>query len=532
MKLLITGAAVVTVDENRPRAEAVGIENGVIVAVGAEVECRVALGENAATLDLQGGALLPGFIDAHLHPSPLMFYDMNANVHDVTTLAELQEHLRDQAAHAPEPAWIVGLDFDEQNLAERRLPTRHDLDAATDRPVMIFKHDGHTVIGNTAAIAAAGVTAATPDPPGGSIDREPSGFPAGAFRENAAPLLKDAAPFPSMDDLAAASEVTFGRLAAHGITSLGAVMQTDDYGPAGAAGASEMMALSALLHDRPKQSLYGLLFANDAAPILAARQTPLHQAERGGHFIGALKIIVDGTLGSCTAWVSEPFADHQDKTGFLLHEEAEIFRRMAAAHEAGLQIAAHAIGDRAIGLCLDNYDRLQGGRPGPHRHRIEHASVLNAELIDKMARLGVCVVAQPLFIDAEKHWLERRLGPERARWVYPLRALVDAGVTVAGSSDAPVESTHVMAAIQAAVTRSGFQTHQCLTVDEAIRLFTANAAYLQHEEDIKGTITPGKRADLVALSADPTRVPPETIGEIRVRRTWRGGEPTFVAEGE
>jgi predicted amidohydrolase YtcJ len=213
-------------------------------------------------------------------------------------------------------------------------------------------------------------------------------------------------------------------------------------------------------------------------------------------------------------------------------DDGAIYARMREAHAAGLQICVHAIGDAAIDRCVGLYERLLAQAPrADHRHRIEHASIVPPDLVPRIAALGLGISAQPLFIHSEKDWLHRRVGAERARHVYPLRSLLDAGVLVAGASDAPVESVDVLHAIQCCVTREGFETQQALTPPEALALYTANAARLQFEEDEKGTLAPGKRADLAVLSANPLAVPPDRIASLRVLRTVSGGRTTYDAEG-
>jgi predicted amidohydrolase YtcJ len=188
----------------------------------------------------------------------------------------------------------------------------------------------------------------------------------------------------------------------------------------------------------------------------------------------------------------------------------------------------HAIGDAAVERCVSLFERLLAEQPRrDHRHRIEHASLVPPDLVPRLARLGLCVSTQPLFIHSEKTWLHRRLGAERARDTYPLRSLIDAGIVVGGASDAPVESLNVLHAIQCCVTREGFETQQALTPLEALHLFTRDAAYLQFEEDEKGTLAPGKRADLVILSANPLTVAPQDIAAIRVLRTVSGGRVVY-----
>ncbi|UCD83915.1 MAG: amidohydrolase, partial [Deltaproteobacteria bacterium] len=464
---LYFGGEIYTVDDNSPRAEAVAVRDGTIVAVGSEADCRRVLGKVYQPIDLKGRALLPGFIDTHLHPVLMIFFSMNIDLRGIGSIKDLQDRIGDKARSDTSNGWIVGLKFNEQGLNEPRLPTRYDLDAACpDRPVIVIKHDGHMIIANTRAIEASGVSTSTGDPEGGVIEREPGGYPAGAFIENATRLLLSAMPPPEMKALVSGAKQTFGKLTAQGITSVGTVLQTEGEGPAGSSGAFDVLVMQMLLEHIPI-NLYGLLIANDLSKVEEARKTFLHQPEVGKRWIGGVKLFSDGTFGSATAYMSEPFSDQPDKTGFLVHSEEEIYRRMVAAHRADLQIAIHAIGDRANRICIDLYERLLSEYPLNHRHRLEHASLLNADIVEDIARLGLIVSAQPQFIHSEKDWLPRRLGPERTKWTYPFRSLIDAGVRVVGASDAPVESTDVLHSIQCCVTREGFEPEQAITAAEA-----------------------------------------------------------------
>jgi hypothetical protein len=314
------------------------------------------------------------------------------------------------------------------------------------------------------------------------------------------------------------------------VTSAGIILQTDQEGPAGAAGALEVAGMQILLPETPV-STYALLISADAEKILAARETPLHDPEAGRR-VGGIKIFADGTLGSCTALMDAPFSDQPERQGFMTQDEDTIYGRMLEAHQHGLQIAIHAIGDEANRRCLGLYERLLTAHPrADHRHRIEHASVLDDDSIARMARLGVVVSTQPLFIHSEKTWLHKRLGPERARQTYPLRSLLKAGVRVAGASDGPVESTDVLHALQCCVTREGFQVEQGISAAQALRLFTIDAAYAQFEEAEKGSIRPGKRADFAVLSANPVSVPAESIRDIRVEQTIVAGRAVYTRGG-
>jgi predicted amidohydrolase YtcJ len=523
------GGDIYTVDDLCPRAEAVAVREGKIIAVGSKANCLSGVSKSYEPVDLHGCALLPGFIDTHLHPALLIFYNININLNNITSIKDLQHCLRQADLRISKDRWIYGMQFDEQKLKDPKLPTRHDLDTACpDRPVLISNFDSHIKIANTKAIQLSGVTASTPDPEGGVIDREPDGYPAGPFREHAARIPLAAMPLPGKDVWEADAPERFGNLAACGITSFGGALQTDEYGPAGVQGAYEIPIMQMLLKYLP-MNLYSLLFARKVEQITAVFDTPLHKKELGaGHRIGALKMIVDGTLGSCTAYMREPYSDHSDKSGFMLFKDEEIYNRMSEAHNVGLQIEIHAIGDAANRKVINLYDRLLKEYPRlNHRHRIQHASILYPDMIADIARLGLVVSTQPMNIRAKKTWVYNRIGKERAQWMSPFRSLLDAGVRLAGASDAPIYSTNVMASIECCVTRDGFEPQQALNVAEAIRMYTIDAAYAQFEESVKGSLSVGKRADMVILSHNPTSLPSEEIHNISVEQTIVGGKSVY-----
>ena len=526
---LYSGGGIVTMDPARSHAEALAVRAGTIVAVGTVEECRSALGSDYECIDLSGGALLPGFIDTHLHPTVMVFYEMNADLGVIGSMEELRTVLHAASLKGSPESWLVGLNFDEQKLTPPSLPSRHDLDVAcSTRPLIILRHDAHLIIANTRAIEAMGITAATPDPPAGVIDREENGYPTGVFREIMVQQVLSAMPMPDMDIYEKSGRDTFTKLAACGITSAGIVLQTGAEGPAGSAGTYDVLAMQLLLPNVPV-NLYGLMITDDPAQVEAARQTGLHKTGLGGNRIGGVKFYSDGAFGSCTAFMQEPYSDHPETRGLLMHSPDELYRRMLAAHLSGLQICVHAIGDEANRLCAELFSRLLTEHPLPsHRHRIEHASILDEETIARIARLGLVVSTQPLFIHSEKHWLHKRLGPERAKRTYPFRAMLDAGIHLAGASDAPIESTDVLHAIHCCITREGFEPQQGITVMEALRMFTIDAAYAQFEESVKGSLTPGKRDDMVVLSSNPLTTPTNEIRSIRVENTIVGGVTIYT----
>jgi predicted amidohydrolase YtcJ len=533
---LFRGGEVVTLDDAQPSAAAVATAAARILAVGTEPDCRRALAsaghERFEEVDLGGGVLLPGFIDTHLHPIPIVVFELNPDLGTARDIDEVVARLRASEAACGPDEWVLGLQLDDEALPEKRLPSRHDLDrVSATRPVVVLERDGHCSIGNSAALAAAGITRDTPDPAGGRIDREPDGMPAGPCREAAGQILLGGVPMPPIDRVREAGRRAFRRIVSHGITSVGAVIQSDDEGPAGGAGAIELLAMQLLLDETPFCT-YAIVIGRTAEAAEAARTTTLHEPEAGRR-VGGFKIFADGTFGGHTACMHQPFADSPEDAGFLVHDEEVIYERMCDAHRRGLQVCVHAIGDRAVTRCIDLYEKLLAEHPRRDaRHRIEHASLVTPGEARRLARLGIAVSTQPLFIHSEKAWLHERLGAARARHTYPLRDLLDAGVRMGGASDAPIESTSVLHAIECCVTREGFEPGQAIDAAEALRLFTSDAAWLQFEEHEKGTISPGKRADLVILDASPLAVPAERIREIQVQRTIVGGRDVYRRDAE
>jgi predicted amidohydrolase YtcJ len=335
-------------------------------------------------------------------------------------------------------------------------------------------------------------------------------------------------PAPGIEELQEAAGRVFGRLSAAGITSIGAIVQTDAEGPAGSAGALERYGLELLLGDLPQATHTILCGQLDA--VLDARDGPLHDPAAGRR-VGGWKVFLDGTFGARTACLHQPYADAPDQQGMLTNDPAGVLARMEAAHLAGLQICVHAIGDAANSRALELFAELLARHPVATApgHRIEHASVLAPGDVERFAELGVMAAVQPLFLRSEHSWVGERLGADRTERVYPFRSLVAAGVVVAGSSDAPIEEPDPLAGVHAAVARFGVAPAEALTVEQALRLYTADAARAQRRDAETGAITVGKRADLVVLSADPRRVPVDQLAAVGVERTVVAGRTVHDA---
>jgi hypothetical protein len=501
---LITGAVILAPDSLPPDHDSVGIVDGRIVAVGARHHVAAALPPDRTEVDVGGRVLAPGFVDTHLHPLPMCFFEHHLDVADCTGLDELFDALatRARGTEAGDGDWVVGLRLDDEGLAERRLPTRTELDAVGGgRPVVILRRDGHHAVGSTAALDAAGIDPATPDPSGGVIHHAADGSLTGLCGEAAAAHLLAAVPIPSWDELSSALDRLVVRLAACGITGISAICQTNDVGPSGASGELEATAWS-LLVDQLPFDVQTILVATSAADVAAQRQGPLHAPDRRRR-LDAVKLFLDGTIGGRTACMHAPYADGPG-SGMLTLAPESAYAQMVDAHSAGLQICIHAIGDRATATAAGLYERLLREHPaGDHRHRVEHASVLDDRTVALLADLGVAAVVQPISLASERRWLAKRLGHDRIGSVYPYRRMIDAGMRVAGSSDAPIESPEVLAAMSCAVDRLGVGSDQAITPAEALALYTTSAAWVRRVEGDTGAVAPGARADLVVLSGDP-----------------------------
>ena len=522
---LLTAARVLTPAVQPTDLDSVGIVDGTVVAVGRRDEVVAALPAGHREVALGGRTVAPGFVDAHLHPLPMCFFEHHLDLANASSLVDVLDLLADRARATDDGDWVLGMRLDDERLAERRLPTRVDLDRVGDgRPVVVLRRDGHHAVGSSSALAAAGIDENTPDPPGGTIHRDAGGL-TGLCGETASSLLLSAVPVPPWAALEGALSRVVARLAGDGVTAISAICQTGDIGPSGAAGALEAVAWSAFVEQVPFD-VQTVLVAATPAEVEALRATALHRPDERCR-LDAVKLFLDGTLGGRTACMHQPFADHGG-AGMLTLEPEPAYCAMEAAHLAGLQICVHAIGDRANRVAVDLFDRLLAEHPTvDHRHRVEHASVLDEPTVERLAARDITAVVQPISIESERTWLAKRLGPERLERVYPYRSLLDAGVTVAGSSDAPIESTGVLAAMRAATDRLGVAPSQAVSPTEALAMYTTGGAIARRSEGVTGAIAAGRPADLVVLSDDPL----SSLATCEVHATMAAGRVTFDPSG-
>ena len=527
--LVFLNGTVITIDDARPSAEAVAVVGNRIARVGTRDELRAEIGPGTRVVDLAGRALLPGFNDNHTHPISygLALSRIDARPAAVPTLAGLQAAFRAAAAEQPAAAdgWLLARGYDDSRLDVRRHPTRHELDAATGgRPALLTRTCGHLAVANSAALARAGVTRDTPDPEGGQIDRDEHGEPTGLLRETAMSLVQRQIPRPTRAEMRAALRAAGGRFLANGITSVGeAAIRTSDelatYQELAAAGELPVRVFTMMLIDDTLDSLVRLGMRTGWGDTWLR--------------IGPAKLFQDGSGGGRTAAMTTDYVNDPGNRGITIYEQAGLRERFGRAHEAGFQLAAHAIGDRAITMILDAYEDALERRPkADHRFRIEHCGMCTPEIIDRMARLEIIAVPQPSFIYELGDSYIRNFTEEQLALSYPGRTWCDRGIVAAGSSDVPVVDCDVLVNLRSAVTRltqSGQRmgAGQGVTIEEALRMFTLHGAYASFEERLKGTITPGNLADFVVLSGDPRAIPAEDLPSLSVDMTVIDGRVAY-----
>jgi predicted amidohydrolase YtcJ len=496
--------------------DAILIDGESVVAVGRAGDLR---SSDVVETSYPGAVIIPGLRDAHFHPVPYAAAISGTTLKTATDLAEVVVRLRAGAAALAPGAPLVALRLDDETLAERRLPTRDDLDAAIpDHPVLAHRYCGHVAVANSPALAAGGIGRNTPNPPGGVIDRDAAGDPTGILRETAIELVSTA--LASTQAVGPDQVVdAMHRLAGLGITSLGAMTRTGDGPWASLGNEAELLAEVA---DRLPITVHTYVIANSVDEFAAASRN-LRAA--GGRLRWAgLKQFADGSLGGHTAAMHEPFSDRLDATGTLrltaLH--AELARACVAA---GGSVALHAIGDLACGRVIDLFTELINEGADPRRLRLEHASVLTAADVTRLAALGVIACVQPAFLGSETEWLEKRLGPERLKLAYPFETMRRAGVRLAGGSDCPVEPPDPWAGMALARDRAGLVPQEGLSAAAALDLFTDGAALALGEPE---PLAIGSPADVAVVDRDPVTVNPGDLRATEVLATWvYGAEVEF-----
>ena len=530
--LIVTNAKVWTVDKSHPRAEAVAVIGERIVAVGTSSEIDGWRGPQSKLIDAQGKLLLPGFNDAHLHFLSGGAQLDQVDLKDASSVEEFARRIAAQAAKTPKGEWVLGGSWDEQKWTPAQMPTKQAIDALTPgTPVFVNRYDGHMALANSVALKMAGVTAKTPDPPGGTVVRDAKGNPTGALKDAAMDYVTKVIPPLSHEARVRIAQRALEHAASLGVTSVQDM--NPEYGDVAAySDLAENGELTARIYAAPYLSTW-----QDVAKI------GLRRAWGSSYLrLGALKDYADGSLGSSTAYMFEPFADDPKNRGLLsqsMNPPAKMRANMMGADAAGLQLCIHAIGDQGISMILDMFaevERAHGKRD--RRFRIEHAQHMAAKDFARFAQLNVIASMQPYHAIDDGRWAEKRLGPDRIKRTYAFRTFLDQGVHLAAGTDWPVAPLNPLLGVYAAVTRAtldsknpdGWVPEQKITAEEAVEAYTMGSAYAEFQEKEKGSITPGKLADMVLVSDDIFSIRPEAIKDVRVLTTIVGGKVVFPKE--
>jgi predicted amidohydrolase YtcJ len=507
---------------------AIAVQGGRILAVGPDAEIESLAGPQTRRIDLSGRRVVPGLMDCHTHFLAGGFELAGVQLRDAATPAEFARRVGAYAKRHP-AEWVTGGTWDHE-LWGGELPRRDWVDSVTTKtPVFVSRLDGHMALANGRALDLAGIKTDTPDPPGGTIVRYPDGRPTGILKDAAQALVERVMPAPSDAERDRALHAAVEHAVARGVTLV-----------------ADMGSWEGL-------ATYRRAYAKGNLPLRVYSVVPIATWQRladlvakegrGDHrlFWGGVKGFVDGSLGSTTAWFYQPYDDAPDTRGLVVTDTTELWRAIVSADSAGLQVIVHAIGDRANDWLLDTYRdaaSLNGARD--RRSRIEHAQHLSRSALPRFAELGVIASMQPYHAIDDGRWAEKRIGPERIRTTYAFRSLLDAGARLAFGSDWTVAPIDPLSGIYAAVTRrtldganpGGWIPAERITAEEALAAYTINAAYANAQDDVLGTLEPGKYADLVVLSDDILTIDPVQIEKTRVDLTMVQGTVVYERRSE
>ncbi len=521
------------------KVTALAIANGKILAAGTDAAALKLKGSKTRVIDLHGAFAMPGFNDAHTHIGEAGRQRLSVNLVGVRSLAEMQQRIRTYVAKAKPGAWIQGGGWDQTLWADNTLPSRTDLDAVTGNHPAIFRRvDGHMAVANSAALAAANISASTPDPTGAKIDRDPSGNPTGILREPAAyTLVLSKIPPPTLEERRQALTVAIADVVSNGVTT---VQDNSDW--------EDFLALEELEHTNklPIRVAEWMDF-NQPVEVLKQRRAS-HPADDLRLHLTQLKGFMDGSLGSRTAALDEPYSDDPGNSGLPRYDQDKLNQMAAERAMAGFQLGFHAIGDRANAMALNAFgvaDQVANlpsspesstpPPPGALRFRVEHAQVLLPADFDRFEKEGVIASMQPSHLLTDMKWASDRLGPERVKYGYAWKSFLDHNVVLAFGTDYPVEFINPFRGLYSAVTRQNeagtqtFQPQEKISLNEAIYAYTQASAFGEFREKVKGRLEPDYLADIVVLDRDITTATPQQLLHTKVLRTIVNGETVYMA---
>lgn len=523
--LAVRNGVIYTSDPARPKAQSFAISGGRFIAVGDDAEIEQLVGPDTAVIDANGQFVFPGFIDAHSHPSSIQ--EVYGTIVGFATIAEIKDAMRAKAKETPPGFWVEGYMYDDKKLADGRSITRFDLDEAVpDHPAIVRHRGGHTGVVNSRALELAGVTDATPDPEGGAFYRD-GGVMNGRIAEKAMDVFEGVGQRTAVTRAMQQEGVKriSKRMAAAGVTSV-----TNAFGEV-----EELIAYQDA-HRAGEMFVRMCFMPGGKSPGFAGLKAAGVRTGFGDEWIriGAVKYAADGSASERTMRMSTPFKGRPDDYGILTMSAEEILAAVEDARDHNFQIGIHANGDVTIGMVLDAYEKVLKGKPlADPRYRIEHCTLVNEKLLKRIRKIGA--IPTPFYTYAHYHgdkWGE--YGEAKLEHMFAHRSFLDHGIMVAPASDYPPGPFEPLMAIQSMATRKDLSgkvwgPSQKISVAEAVKICTTHGAYASFEENLKGSITPGKLADFVMLARDPLAEAPDTIKTIPVVRTVLGGKAVFEA---
>ncbi len=521
--MIITNARIWTGDERQPYAQAMAVSGDTIVAVGSRSDVMKHRSEATVIIDLGGRFVAPGFIDSHVHMLQGGSNLASVQLRDASTPEIFIRRIKEYATTLKPGEWILGGDWDGKGW--ETLPMAEWIDSVTpDNPVFVSRLDGHMALANSLAMKLAGVDRAVQGVSGGTIERDNHGEPTGIFKDNAMDLISVLIPQPTEEEVDRALVAAMRYFASNGVTSVHAVD-----------GAEYIEGLSRV---RASGSQITRVYYMKTISRWQELKEQIEREGVGDEWIstGGVKGFVDGSLGSHTAAFIEPYTDLKTDTGLFVNSKEDLYRWVLESDRAGLQVVIHAIGDRAINFLLNTYEKVaEENGERDRRFRIEHSQHIAPADFERYGKLKVIASMQPYHTIDDGRWAEKYIGQERMKTSYAARSLIDNGATLAFGSDWFVAPATPLEGIYGAVTRrtldsknpDGWVPEQKITVEEALKAYTINAAYASFDENIKGSLEPGKLADFVVLDRDITTIDPVDIWDLKVQQTWVGGRKVF-----
>lgn len=541
MKQVYINGNVITVDARMKRCEAFAVEEGIFVHVGDNKSVLTACNrEKYSVVDLQGKTVIPGINDSHIHLLNYAYSLSKVNLEGLNSVEQIvdkgKSYLREKKI--PRGDWLLGSGWNHYFFEEPRFLTRQDLDRiSTEHPILFTRICEHTVTVNTMALKLLGIDDHTPNPAGGEIVRDEQGKAVGILRETARYLAYGMQPLKSVDEIKELLTIAMDMVSAWGITSV----QSDDFETFSDKDWRKVLTAYQELKDEGK-----LKVRIYEQCLLPSKERLLDFINAGYHTgwgdemlkIGPLKLLVDGSLGPHSALLSKPYSDEPDNCGIAVFTQEALNELLILGHKNHMQLVCHGIGDQAIRMILNGYEKAQESYPvSDARMGIVHVQVGAPDIYERMKKQEILGYLQPIFIQADMHCAEERLGKDRLLHAYKFKKMRDMGIRTSFSSDAPIETPNPMDGIYVASTRmdynqypqGGWDPNERMEVEDIIKGYTLDGAYDQFEENKKGSVTEGKMADFLVLSKDITKIPPETIRNVKVLCTYVGGEKVYSA---